>query len=132
MQATHQHLLIRATVNSAPNDAEVLNNWLIRLVEAIGMKVCIDPRSVYVSEPGNEGLTGQIGLETSHASIHIWDAESPALVQMDVYSCRCFNNQMVLELLKEFDLIEAELMSIDRADGFSVFEHYKIDNSGVA
>lgn len=125
MQTTHQHLLIRATVQSAPKDPSRLNDWLIRLVDAIGMRVCIEPRSIYVSEPGNEGLTGQIGLETSHASIHIWDAEQPALVQMDVYSCRCFNNQMVMTLLEEFDIIEAEIMSIDRADGFAVFEHYK-------
>lgn len=115
-------------MRKAPWSAEALNEWLVRLVEAINMKVCIEPRSVYVDKVGNEGLTGQIGLETSHASIHIWDAQVPALVQMDVYSCRCFNNEMVLELLREFDLIEAELMSIDRASGFEVFEHYKIDH----
>ena len=59
-------------------------------------------------------------------SIHIWDEASPALVQMDVYSCNCFANDTVLEMLKEFDLVEGELMTIDRSEGFAVMEQYKI------
>jgi len=120
LQAIHQHLLIRATVSNAPKSSEVLNEWLTRLVGSIDMKVCIEPRSVYVSEPGNEGLTGQIGIETSHIAIHIWDYESPALVQMDVYSCRNFLEQTVRDAIGEWGLDSYESMMIDRSETFSV------------
>lgn len=84
------------------------------------MRVCIEPRSVYVTEPGNEGLTGQIGLETSHLTVHVWDAEEPALVQMDVYSCRCFEEETVRNILNEWGILTYESMTIDRAEKFLV------------
>ena len=120
MQKTHQHLLVKATVNNAPTSAESLNDWLCNLVSAINMKVCIEPRSVYVDVEGNKGLTGQIGIETSHIAIHIWDEESPATVQMDVYSCRCFEEVTVKEALEQWGLVSYESLMLDRADGFKV------------
>jgi len=37
--------------------------------------------------PGNQGLTSVTIIETSHIAVHVWDEVSPALMQMDVYSC---------------------------------------------
>jgi S-adenosylmethionine/arginine decarboxylase-like enzyme len=122
----HQHLLIKAYCNQAPTTEYELNQWLRELVADINMTLVIEPRSYYVKTPGNEGLTGQCGLSTSHISVHLWTAEEPNVVQMDVYSCKCFETETVIEKLKEWDLISYEAMTIDRNDNFVVKEIQKI------
>lgn len=118
----HQHLLVKAYINNPPLNEFEIEDWLTRLVEAIGMKVVIAPRSVYVRTEGNRGVTAQIGLETSHAAIHVWDDVTPGILQMDVYSCKCFDNQVVIDMIKEFGLVSYESMTIDRNDNFVVQE----------
>jgi S-adenosylmethionine/arginine decarboxylase-like enzyme len=118
----HQHLLVKAYVNNPPLNEIDMDDWMERLVKAIGMKVVIAPRTVYVRTEGNRGLTSQIGLETSHAAIHVWDDVTPAMLQMDVYSCKCFDNQIVIDMINEFGLIAFESMTIDRNDNFIVQE----------
>lgn len=122
----HQHLLLKAYVTEPPRSEEALNNWLLDLVAAVRMQVAIEPRSFYVATPGNEGLTGQIGLSTSHAAVHVWDHVSPGMVQMDLYSCSCFENEEVLNLVRRWGLLEYELMTINRNDGFVITEHTKV------
>jgi len=79
------------------------------------MKVVAGPTSVYVNEPGNEGITGTVTLATSHASIHVWDAEKPAMFQFDLYSCSDFSAKEVLgEIDSWFGLESAYWMMIDR------------------
>ena len=119
----HQHVLIKAHVVNPPRSEEALNQWLRETVAAVRMQVCIEPRSFYVSIPGNEGLTGQIGLSTSHLAVHIWDEVQPAMVQLDLYSCAPFESWEVLDMLRKWGLIDAELMMIDRNRGFVVTEH---------
>jgi S-adenosylmethionine/arginine decarboxylase-like enzyme len=68
-----------------------------------------------VDEPGNEGITGTVTLATSHASIHVWDAETPAMFQFDLYSCSEFTPEEVLGHINEnFDLKDAHWSFIDR------------------
>jgi S-adenosylmethionine/arginine decarboxylase-like enzyme len=119
----HQHLLVKAWVNNAPTSEESLNSWLRELVSCIDMKICIEPRSQYVDAPGNRGLTGQIGIETSHIAIHIWDEEKPGMLQMDVYSCKCFDTKTVIDKIAEWNLTKYECMTIDRNEEFSIKEH---------
>jgi len=116
----HQHLLLKCLVKNPPKKVEVLNDWFVNLVETIGMKVVAGPTSVYVSEPGNEGLTGTITLATSHASIHIWDSIEIPMLQFDIYSCKCFTLEQVMECFKPWDLIKAEWVMIDRNDKPSI------------
>ena len=119
----HQHILVKARVLNAPKSAELLNTWLTELVAAIDMKICIEPRSVYVDTPGNRGLTGQVGIETSHIAIHVWDEEQPGNLQMDVYSCKTFDQKVVLAALAKFGMISYELMAINREKLFEVTDH---------
>jgi S-adenosylmethionine/arginine decarboxylase-like enzyme len=119
----HQHLLVKAYVETPPRSEETLNQWLRDVVAAVRMNVCIEPRSFYVDIPGNEGLTGQIGLSTSHLSIHIWDEVQPAMVQCDLYSCSCFETKEVLDMLRPWGLLGYEAMTIDRNENFKVVEH---------
>lgn len=111
----HKQVLIRAYVNNAPEtNEETLNRWLTELVHAIDMKIVIPARSTYVSAPGNAGLTGCINIETSHIAIHIWCEEKPNRIEMDVYSCKDFKVETVIEKLCEWDLVKLHYWLIDR------------------
>ena len=131
MDLVHQHLLIRAFLKNPPLEEEQLKNWFRKVVSAIDMKVCIEPQAKYVDATGNKGLTGLVGIETSHMSAHctshFWDECSPALVQLDVYSCKQFNPDTIIEMLSEFGLVSYEAMLIDREDGFKIISHTKIE-----
>jgi len=122
--AYHKHILIKAYVSNAPRvNEEELNSWLTSLVENINMKAIIPARSKYVSAEGNAGLTGSVNIETSHIAVHIWCEEQPNLIQMDVYSCRDFQIETILNKLKEWSLISYHYWLIDRnGTGFDLLE----------
>jgi S-adenosylmethionine/arginine decarboxylase-like enzyme len=106
---------VKGYVKNPPRSEEILNNWFKELVDKVRMKVVAGPTSVYVDEPGNEGITGTVTLATSHSSIHVWDAQSPAMFQFDIYSCSEFIPEEVLGHINEhFDLQEAYWSFIDR------------------
>ena len=111
----HLHLLVKGYVKNPPRSEEILNNWFKELVDKVRMKVVAGPTSVYVNEPGNEGITGTVTLATSHSSIHVWDGQDPAMFQFDIYSCSEFSPKEVLGHINEhFDLQEAYWSFIDR------------------
>lgn len=111
----HLHILIKGYMNIPPKKEEVLNAFLKSLVERVRMKVVAGPTSIYVDEPGNEGITGTVTLATSHGSIHVWDAKSPAMFQFDLYSCSDFKPEEILsELNKWFDIQDTYWVMIDR------------------
>jgi S-adenosylmethionine/arginine decarboxylase-like enzyme len=105
---------MKVWVENPPKDAGVLNEWFINLVHAVGMEVVGGPTSVYVDYPGNEGLTGTVTLATSHSSIHIWDHYELPMAQFDIYSCKCFTLEQVMECFKPWGLVKAEWVMIDR------------------
>lgn len=118
----HQHLLVKGFLSNPPKEVEILNEWFKVLVNKVGMQVVAGPTSVYVDEPGNEGLTGTVTLATSHASLHCWDNTNPSMFQFDLYSCTCFSIGTVLDHLNEFGLVSCEYMMIDRNNGFKIVE----------
>jgi len=123
----HLHLLIKGYIKNPPKDETILNKWFQELVTKVGMKVVAGPTSVYVNEPGNEGITGTVTLATSHASIHVWDKETPPMFQFDLYSCSDFTPNQVLDHIDEyFELNEAHWQFIDRNGN-----DFRIINSGT-
>jgi S-adenosylmethionine/arginine decarboxylase-like enzyme len=116
----HLHLLVKGHMTNPPKSEEILNQWFKELVNKVRMVVVAGPTSVYVDEPGNEGITGTVTLATSHAAIHVWDKQDPAMFQFDIYSCSCFEVSEVIEHLNKFDLTDCEWMFIDRNDGLKV------------
>ena len=125
----HLHLLVKGNIKNPPQTEKVLNIWFSQLVNNVGMKVVAGPTSVYVNEPGNEGITGTVTLATSHASIHIWDNDNPPMFQFDLYSCSEFKSNQVLKHIDDWcGLIEANYQMIDRnGSDFKIIEsgYYK-------
>jgi hypothetical protein len=56
-QPNHLHLLVKGYIKNPPREEAKLNQWLKSLVEKVRMVVVAGPTSVYVDEPGNEGIT---------------------------------------------------------------------------
>lgn len=122
----HLHLLVKGYISNPPKSEEILNSWFKELVSKVGMVVVAGPTSVYVNEPGNEGITGTVTLATSHASIHVWDAVEPPMFQFDLYSCSDFTPEQVLNHINEhFNLQSATWQFIDRNN-----DEFKLIDSG--
>lgn len=118
----HQHLIVRAEVNKPPMSAEFTIEWLRELVEKIGMKIVQGPYASYIDKPGNEGVTGVVIIETSHCSIHVWDHQSPALLQLDVYTCSSMDIKTVFDHMDVFEPSKIEYKYLDRELGLTLVE----------
>ena len=129
----HLHLLVKGYLKSPPQTEKVLNIWFTQLVDNVGMKVVAGPTSVYVKDPGNEGITGTVTLATSHASIHVWDNDKPPMFQFDLSSCCEFSPKVVLKHIDDwFGLLEAHYQMIDRnGNDFKIIDsgNFKKKNS---
>ena len=122
----HKHVLVKAFVKNPPTRGGELEEWFAELIEIIKMKIVVPPRTYYVLDEHNRGLTGSLNLSTSHAAIHIWDALEPAKVEFDLYSCAEFNEQDILDHMhKYWGLINFELWTIDRNGDFKIVNKIK-------
>ena len=114
----HKHLLIRAEVNKPPASEEHIIFWLKNLIKKIDMKILAGPYATKVTKKGNAGITGVAIIETSHVVIHTWDENNPALIQLDVYSCKDFKKSDILECLEEFETVQVDYKYFDRENNF--------------
>jgi len=112
----HKHIIIRAEVKQPPQDIRKVKKWLRKLVKAIGMRPLGRPTAVYVNKEEIKGITAVQCIETSHIALHCWDEVSPAIVQLDVYTCGTLDKEIVLLFLDEFDPVKVDHAIIDRAD----------------
>ncbi len=111
----HKHLIVNANVQRPVESEGVLVDWFRKLVEVIDMKILIEPSAKYCDTLGNEGVTGTVVIETSHASIHIWSKAPEPHVRMDVYSCKDFNEDHVIRHLDEtMGILDGGWMVVDR------------------
>jgi S-adenosylmethionine/arginine decarboxylase-like enzyme len=84
------------------------------LIDRIGMKILMGPYAVYSDMEGNRGLTAATIIETSHVVMHIWDETSPAVVQLDVYTCGPLDPYDVVAALQEMDPVSIDMKYLDR------------------
>ena len=112
----HKHLIIRAEVADPPgkDDIQRMIDWTTELIDEIDMKLLDGPFCKYVDIKGNSGLTVVAIIETSHIAMHVWDEVSPALMQLDVYTCGPFKPIKVFEKLRDFGLTKLEWKYLDR------------------
>jgi S-adenosylmethionine/arginine decarboxylase-like enzyme len=80
------------------------------------------PYAVYSDMVGNRGLTAVTIIETSHIAMHVWDEVSPALMQLDVYTCSTLNTADVFAALAEFVPHHVEFTYIDREHNLTLLD----------
>ena len=112
----HHHFIGRFEVTTPPRKAELayLRGWMANLIMRQGMKILSGPHVEHVDVPGNRGLTGVAIIETSHVAIHIWDEQSPALVQLDFYTCGTLDKDAVLRAIEPWGVVSFDFMTLDR------------------
>jgi S-adenosylmethionine/arginine decarboxylase-like enzyme len=118
----HKHLIMRAELNNPPQCVEAIQDWMKILVRKIDMKILMGPYAVYSDMEGNRGLTAVTIIETSHIAMHVWDEVSPALMQLDVYTCSTLNTADVFAALEDFDPHHVEFTYIDREHNLTLLD----------
>ena len=113
----HRHLLVRAEVLNCPKKDNLgyVLSWMTELIARIDMKLMQGPNISYIDQKGNRGITCMALIETSHIVLHIWDEPNPGLFQLDVYSCKSFDIDIVIKSLKEsFQVDRLQYKFLDR------------------
>lgn len=123
----HKHLIIRAEVNNPPTKEQenYMSEWFANLIKSIGMKILKGPYVTYLDVEGNRGFTGVCIIETSHIAMHVWDEESPGLMQLDVYTCGALDINTVFDKIQEFEPVKIDYKFLDREHDFVVIEKGK-------
>jgi S-adenosylmethionine/arginine decarboxylase-like enzyme len=113
---THQHLIINATFNKTPfTEVSFTNSWIRNIVKIIDMEILHDPISVRCDEKNNEGISGFCLITTSHISLHSWEKTDPNLVQLDVYSCKDFDQYLIHSELEKLNAINIGAKFLNRS-----------------
>ena len=111
----HKHLIVRAECNKFPQSTEEVSTFLTDIVVALNMNILSGPHVSYVDTEGNKGATGVVIIETSHCAIHVWDEVSPALIQLDIYTCGELDTSVIFDMFRErFDPVKVEYKYLDR------------------
>lgn len=110
----HKQIIISGYVKSPPKCVNYMKLWFENLVNSIDMKILDGPHLVYCNMEGNKGLTGIAIIETSHIALHAWDEIEPGLIELDIFSCKDFDVNVVIDALREFDLVGIDFKCVDR------------------
>ena len=112
----HKHLLINATFNKTPfTDIDFTEKWIESLVDLIGMEILSTPKAVRCDEKYNEGISAFCLITTSHISLHSWEKTNPNFIQLDVYSCKNFDQRVIIKELNKFNPLSLGCKFLDRA-----------------
>lgn len=124
MSLIHKHLLLKIELNGIhsyyddPVFWETFVNTMI--TDRLEMQIAIPARAVLVEDPDNYGVTGSANLTTSHISWHVWSRGEEPIIQMDIYSCRCFDayalRAWILKMLDHALVKRVHHMIVDRND----------------
>tara|TARA_Y100001970_G_C13901522_1_gene683882 strand:- start:44 stop:418 length:375 start_codon:yes stop_codon:yes gene_type:complete len=118
----HKHLLVRAEILEPPKDIKEIKTWTKKLIKDIDMKILAGPYAKYCDVKGNRGLTCVTIIETSHIALHSWDENDPALVQLDVYSCKDLDEKIVFDYLYKFQPVRMSYRYFDRETNFKLIK----------
>ncbi len=110
----HKQIIISGYVTNPPKDTVYMKLWFEKLIQKIDMKILDGPHLVYCDMEGNRGLTGIAIIETSHIALHSWDEISPGLIELDIFSCKNFDSNDVIDAIREFGLVGIDFKCIDR------------------
>ncbi|MHC4936302.1 MAG: S-adenosylmethionine decarboxylase family protein [Planctomycetota bacterium] len=103
------HLMLDAIVREPGwiSSPEKIREFLLGLIPRLGMELLDGPRitevdldpSMIESDLDEGGVTGYCLITTSHISIHTWPLRERFC--LDVFSCRSFDPQIVLDYVRE-------------------------------
>lgn len=133
----HKHLILHLEVKRPPKSSDSAVIFLSHTIDRVDMKAAKaktlkqNPQGYYCDLPGNEGVTAVGILETSHTVLHSWDQEYPAKIQFDLYSCKDFDIQQVVDLCQSFGILGGNYLVIDRDTDLKVIEEGVILEEGV-
>lgn len=117
MPLQHEHLLVRAEIDNPSRDLEQIKTWLKTLVEDMGMHILYGPFAMDCDLEDNEGVTAGCILSTSHCVLHTWDECSPAVMQLDIYTCSTLDLDLVWKALEPFQPTKIDYKFLDRENG---------------
>jgi S-adenosylmethionine/arginine decarboxylase-like enzyme len=118
----HKHLIVRAEIQNPITNPIEADAWMMDLIKNIKMELFMGPFSKYCNDEGNAGLTSVAIITTSHIAVHIWDECSPALMQLDVYSCSELVPNEIINNLSIFQPSKIEYKFLDRENNLTVLE----------
>jgi len=111
----HKHLLVSCGFEKTPFNSTIFTQkWIADLVKSIDMKILYAPRAVMCDKEGNEGISAFCLITTSHICLHSWEKTDPNLVQLDVYSCKDYDINIIINKLKKFNPTSLKYKIIDR------------------
>lgn len=116
----HKHLLLQASFKARHRIEKYYEVWMRNLVKNIKMEELTAPVAKRSYMAGNMGITCSCMITTSHIVLHTWEDKHPGLLQLDVYSCKDFNIQDVIDKLKDLWVCEDTIQYkfLDRKNGF--------------
>lgn len=109
----HKHIILRIEANKPPAEQQ-LSDWMVQLVDKIGMKLLAGPITASVDKEGNQGPTCVLIIETSHMACHVWTEPDPALIQLDVYTCGSFDPEIVIDHIQQWEPVSYAWKYFDR------------------
>ena len=123
MKRLHKHLSVCAyNVKAPPVTREEVESWVRRLCkEGIDMDIVAGPTCYYAESEINRGWTCTAIIEFSDVSIHIWELEG--LIEVDVFSCKWFDETKVFEMVEEF---KPDRITYDLKDRQKDFREYQL------
>ncbi|MEC7832708.1 MAG: S-adenosylmethionine decarboxylase [Pseudomonadota bacterium] len=125
MNVKHKHLIVRAEVSNTPTKGEMYQilEWMENLIKKINMKLMHAPSISYVDQKGNRGITCMALIETSHIVLHIWDENNPGLFQLDIYSCKDIEIDLVIDYFKNsFNVEKLQYKFLDRENDLTLVD----------
>jgi len=62
-------------------------------------------------------------IETSHIVLHIWDENNPGLFQLDIYSCKDIEIDLVIDYFKNsFNVEKLQYKFLDRENDLTLVD----------
>lgn len=84
-------------VKKLPNKKELID-LVKKISKKLKMKIIYSP-VIVEGNKGNEGLTCFTIIDKSHIAIHTFERNK--VISIDIYSCKDFNEKLILDLLKK-------------------------------
>jgi S-adenosylmethionine/arginine decarboxylase-like enzyme len=134
----HKHLILAFDCFNPPAKAAEAVSFLEDIIRLVDMNIAkadtmpSNPQGYRCDLLGNEGVTAVGILETSHTVIHTWDLAETGKIQFDLYSCKEFDVQQIINFCKDrFGIRNGSYIILNRESVLEIEEKGFLGNDGV-